>query len=121
MTDLVEFLRARFDELEAKAIQARDGERTAFVEADDDIVPLLFNEGKFDLPARMLREVERDRRIIDEHYPVYAEKACRRCSDFAAPGEILHAEPSPCLTLQLLALPYADHPAYRDEWRAKLT
>lgn len=67
MSDLVKPLRARLNELEAKALRARDGERTMHVDADDDIAPLLFNdEGEFDLPARVLRDVQAKRQIIDE-------------------------------------------------------
>lgn len=44
-------------------------------------------------PARVLAEVEAKRRMVDEH----GNGTCR--------------------TLRLLALPYADHPDYRPEWR----
>ncbi|MFD0687245.1 DUF6221 family protein [Actinomadura fibrosa] len=40
---------------------------------------------------------------------------CRTCH--VADGKITNDAGIPCLTLRLLALPYADHPAYRDEWR----
>jgi hypothetical protein len=65
-------------------------------------------------PARVLAEVEAKRRILDEHYPVDTGDriSCASC------GEI-HCcpEPWPCLTACLLALPYADRPGYRPEWK----
>lgn len=60
-------------------------------------------------PARMLREVEAKRRIIDEH----------DTRDWKV-GDRVHDcqwEQWPCNTLRLLALPHADHADYRDEWR----
>lgn len=57
-------------------------------------------------PARVLREVEAKRRILDEHYPVDP------CDAHDASARTI-----PCDTLLLLALPYAGHEAYREEWR----
>lgn len=66
-------------------------------------------------PARVLRQIETTRRIIDEHQPernyVYRDdgtRACGTCGDGTFEW--------PCLTLRLLALPYADHRDYRQEW-----
>ena len=58
-------------------------------------------------PARVLREVEAKRRIIEEH-PYAGAGKCETCDldrDW------------PCPTLRLLALPYADRSGYREEWR----
>ena len=108
MSDLVEFLRARLAEDEAWAHNP---------ECDQD-------------PARVLREVERDRRILDEHFGFLhpsgnPDRACRRCSDRRTDDDPLvhddrwlRLEPAPCPTLRLLALPYADHLDYRQEWEA---
>lgn len=56
-------------------------------------------------PARVLREVEAKRRLL---------AACAEYDDCPAgmsgSGLAYHVE-------ELLALPYADHPDYRDEWR----
>lgn len=121
MTDLIEFLRARLaqtEQLAQAAAAAQDGidagwvmcvlydpvtgskvagrnpsPRAAFVAIECD-------------PERMLAEVEAKRRIIDAH--VSGDALCDRCA----------GSPEDCPTLQLLALPYADHPDYRDEWRA---
>lgn len=54
---------------------------------------------------RMLREVEAKRRILDLHQRG-AFPDCRECgNDY------------PCVTVRLLALMYADHPDYDEEWR----
>jgi hypothetical protein len=102
MSDLVAFLRARLDEDEQAA---RDGDDACWhIDYCDD-------EGKryherFD-PARVLREVEAKRRILDEH-----GSGSDSCDAHDASMRSI-----PCDTLLLLALPYADHPDYREEWR----
>lgn len=60
-------------------------------------------------PARVLREVEAKRRILELH--VFGERVCDQCSND------WHTEMRPCLTLRALALPFADHPDYREEWK----
>jgi len=61
-------------------------------------------------PARVLAEVDAKRRILD-HHPLSEWRvdppACATCNDME----------HPCHTLKLLALPYADRPGYREEWR----
>jgi len=95
-------------------------------------------------PARMAAEVDAKRRILDEHQPIWRTvewphdqngkgeaQACRRCQNAAytewhpkygeagvlPEGFITPYVLAPCTTLRLLALPYADRPGYRDEWR----
>jgi hypothetical protein len=65
-------------------------------------------------PARVLAEVDAKRRIIAGHHR--SGLACPRCSLGTEDGQIVF-ELDPCETLRLLALPYADHPDYREEWR----
>lgn len=82
-------------------------------------------------PARVLREVEAKRLIIALHVGDHDCVIMVRGtypSDwpaggaFGAPGQpwshpsVEHHEGGPCETLRLLALPYADHPSYRQEW-----
>lgn len=68
-------------------------------------------------PARVLREVEAQRRIIDEHKP-YALDAHDRHGAMVGCAVCEHADtPYPCRTLRLLTLPYAGHPDYLPEWR----
>lgn len=62
-------------------------------------------------PARVLREVEAKRRMLGIHRPYVPEpdQACLGCA-----GGIMF---SACPVIRLLALPYADRPGYREEWR----
>jgi hypothetical protein len=65
-------------------------------------------------PAWALAEVEVKRAILDVHNLNYeGSRECYSCSDKR--GDDI--EPYPCPTVRLLALPYADRPGYRDEWR----
>ena len=65
-------------------------------------------------PARVLAECEAKRRIVvDLHRPVTDGEGDWFC-DMLETG----AESNwPCETIRLLALPYADHSDYREEWR----
>jgi hypothetical protein len=74
-------------------------------------------------PARVLAEVAAKRRIVDEHWEPTSPfddwptstpgRHCPTCWD---QGERLHQR-FPCPTLRLLALPYAGHPDYLEEWK----
>ena len=88
-------------------------------------------------PVRVLAEVDAKRRILDEHPEVTTystdfagterievpEWACGRCADPTDGrsgidiGNGRWHEEFPCRTLRLLALAYADHPDYQQEWR----
>lgn len=109
---LVEFLTARLDEREQ--------------EARIRLADTISQYGMSELdPDRLLAEVEAKRRIVNEHYVFQdAVQACRQCSDKRAEDDpLVRADrwvtlvPGPCSTVRLLALPYADHADYRDEWR----
>lgn len=69
-------------------------------------------------PARALREIDAKRRIMECHESWVASNGdiiCGRCG-----REHIDGRPGghfPCQTLRLLALPYADRPGYREEWR----
>jgi hypothetical protein len=147
MDDLIAWLRAQLDDDERVAAAAHVGpwraERAAeSVYADESSVVLMPGpldgwatyvvppqvEGRDGIdpadaehiacwdPTRVLAEVDAKRRIIDEHgsYSGYGTHCdtCRHPTDDVAAGE-----PWPCPTLRLLALPYADRPGYRNEWR----
>lgn len=56
---------------------------------------------------RVLADFDAKRRIVDEHTEA-GTKWCPSCD----------GQDQPCTTIRLLALSYADHPGYRDEWRA---
>lgn len=97
--DLVEFLRARLDEDEERArfVQRERGDRHEIESwrlSCHDEYDLLCIE-----PSRALAEVAAKRRIIDE-------------GDDRYDGADEHWR-----VLALLALPYADHPDYDEEWR----
>jgi hypothetical protein len=128
VTTLTEFLLARIAEDEERARRAADVDGAAELLA---ALPTPLFEGlRAAFPARVLAECEAKRRIVAEHemttiretttakgtyhWPAY----CRRCTMDGEYADISR-EPreEPCVTLLALALPYADHPDYRDEWR----
>lgn len=135
---LITFLRERLDEREARAKAASRFHPTPWrldpavettmetgrwVAAANDEGVLVANG---DAPARffadndpafVLADVEAKRRIIEAHQslwrsgraPEHIGPACKTCSS--------QVEGWPCTTLRLLALPYAGHPSFREEWR----
>ena len=62
-------------------------------------------------PARVLAECEAKRRIVELHSSQQGMRYgyCEQCWDGNTPL------PYPCLTLRILAQPYAEHPDYRVE------
>jgi hypothetical protein len=72
-------------------------------------------------PARVLAEVEAKQILLDDHSSIHVvvDGYCAREG-----GECTHAGEAwcpwhgieNCLTLRALALPYAGHPEYREEW-----
>jgi hypothetical protein len=64
-------------------------------------------------PARVLREVDAKRRLVDEHRS--RGDRCRVCT--AEANGHWRRLLAPCPTLMFLAVAYADHPVYRGEWR----
>lgn len=127
MDDLVQFLRERLDEDEAAARAAADAERAdTWTTLPESYGGVLDGTGTRSLavgygnvmapetaghiarhdPARVLAEVEAKRRVVE------------RCT--AVQGLLLDdftAEHLADEVLALIALPYADHPEYREEWR----
>jgi hypothetical protein len=65
-------------------------------------------------PARVLREIDAKRQIAEQHRPVGYGNVCLSYCHTRTPSE---PQTWPCLTLRLLALPYAGRPGYREEWR----
>jgi len=135
MDDLIAFLRARLDEDAELALaagaelgpdwryDAEHGWVRAVREGDgiatghqDHLEPEHGQHIARHDPARVLAEVEAKRRIIDE-CAYWIDKINSSATDkYPYPnlperGEVV----LPVLTL--LALPYADHPDYRDTWR----
>ncbi|TDD79004.1 DUF6221 family protein [Actinomadura rubrisoli] len=60
-------------------------------------------------PARVVAEVEVKRRLLDLHTRSNGTGVCQACGESVREGG--------CTTLRLLAMPYADHPAYRKTWK----
>lgn len=121
MSDLVTWLRAQLDEDERVAQAALDLDREVYP-------PPRFSvryewarhtrhaSGGWGVgyaagapsPAPVLRQVDAMRAIVRLHQPEPGQHP-----DFC--GHDLRE--MPCPTLRALALPYADRPGYRDEWR----
>lgn len=129
---LAEFLLARIAEDEAMARTAGKPDTSGETlhgytvsAAEDEGAPDAGVEliARFD-PARVLAECEAKRKIVEVHetiaafYPgctIETDPCCEVCSGGGEyPGSF------PCKTLRLLAAVYADHPDYRDGWRAEL-
>jgi hypothetical protein len=78
-------------------------------------------------PARVLAEVEAKRSIVIWHRAVQTDRFIHPDGSSAGTLEVCHTCDAnstdadwpdfPCLTLCYLALPYASHPDYREEWR----
>lgn len=121
--ELIAFLRARLDEDEQWALECGGAPWSAPIPgmvhvdakaiADNKlalgklgyVATVLHEEDRRHIarhdPARILREVESKRRIIDQHIGYYG----------TGDDEFL-----PVQVLRLLALPYMDHPDYREAW-----
>ncbi len=70
-----------------------------------------------------LADVEAKQRILELHHPseqtIDGKAVCARCVDPDAWNvtRLPDEEVYPCETVRLLALPYANHSSYRQEWR----
>ncbi|MER7126764.1 DUF6221 family protein [Micrococcus luteus] len=123
--DLITFLRARLDEDEQVARRIKATRHGALIAAPGDgLLPSAFEI----CGDRLLADAEAKRRIVDMHANDGGDcSTCGRSSREENPGAYLRDEaemmevwrpaPWPCDTLRLLALPYASHPDYRQEWR----
>lgn len=145
--DLVAFLRARLDEDARIACWAEEGAgqswEARFTDhlkehmglAETGCSPV-FVDGFLDVafgaaehaarhdPARTLAEVEAWQQLVKMHGRAVLRDGggaqhfdtttvCRSCE----PNHQFPKLSWPCPTLRVLALPYADHPDYREEWR----
>ena len=100
MSDLIAFLRARLDEAQAAA------------EVDSTVPEPSFKAGTtwpFIAPSFRLADIEAKRQIIDEAEGQVRLAAQANTWDNWRDGWLR--------ALRFLALPYADHPDYRQEWR----
>lgn len=145
MDDLIAFLRARLHEDEELARQAEQVGGAPSWDRTADVLLLpglqtrrrLADRGVPDAlqgaveahaarhdPARVLAEVDAQRRIVELHEPVTLRagggaayfdttQVCRSCE----PPKQFPETAYPCATIRLLALPFAGHPDYRNAWR----
>ena len=126
MNDLVAFLRARLDEDEQAARDAPreldSGEWPFWRDVDDesDADATDAYRDRFP-PARVLREVKAKRQIVELHphayWPSKKGKPHLYCQTCDVEDGVIGGDDGFCLTLRLLALPYADHPDYDESWR----
>lgn len=118
MTGLADFLLARIADDEVAADLERWHQLPDYLQGrgEWEIRPWEASESfGLDIPdARIAAECEAKRRIVELHHR--SGVSCPRCSLGDEDGEVVY-EVDPCGTLKLLALPYGDHPDYRDEWR----
>ena len=112
MDDLVQFLRDRYDEDERVVRDANTspemvtGIPRSYVDA-----PMSRHISRFADPARVLRETKAKRALLDRFLP-----------DAASADEQINEEWHADSTLAddllcTMAMSYADHPDYREEWR----
>jgi uncharacterized protein DUF6221 len=120
--EFLRFLKARLDEDDERA------QRAAELWNDEDWRPEwedlpdeVFAHARNHDPARVLREVEAKRRIIELHphgyWPRRKGKPHLYCETCDEEDGVIGGDGLFCPTLRFLALPYADHPAYRAEWK----
>lgn len=85
------------------------------IQADEDFAR---TESEEDPPLAWavfrLAECDAKRRIIAEHSVVYVPPPG---SPYPVNDSCPVCDQLPCLTLRLLALPFADRPGYREEWK----
>lgn len=103
MDELVAFLRARLDEDEARSWSVHDVAKCDALLYEEDMADAARRDPDCDCgyPARVLREVEAKRAIVDE---------CNAMDDEGLTPGLRSAVVS-------LAAVYGDHPDYRQEWR----
>ena len=143
-TNLVQFLRDRYDEEAALAAsgetwsafdESTQGTRRVDVDHSFERVVACTRAWRGEHiarhdPARTLREIEAKRQVLKEY-----TKAAETMEELAVRRERLKASGQDVFmtemerasaihkrdvlhgVLQILALPYSDHPAYRQEWR----
>src|SRR5690242_1162971 len=115
MSDLIEFLLARIAEDERVVRYASVNAHQPTLHLDTNGYPVMD-------PARVLAECEAKRRIIAalDMTPCPCQRA-ERCvihdASAGPPALERYVDPVTDDVLAALALPYADHPDYREEWR----
>lgn len=117
--DLVKFLRDRYDEEAAEALAAEKRTTTTrrMIQGqwvEDTIQPPEWRRSAWS-PARVLREIEAKRQVLDLHREIDDPQEMQ---DYCTTCEVTGDYPYyPCMTLRLLALPYSDRPGFKESWR----
>jgi Family of unknown function (DUF6221) len=127
--DLIAFLAARVGARQALIMQAVNKAKAGEVMNRGETKVAVeqkirgLTDLELDVVNQMINEIEATRRILLAHrttvsekvpgFPLYgSEYWCETCH---VPAD--EAGSNWCLTLRLLALPYADHPEYSERWR----
>lgn len=116
MNDLVAFIRTRLDADQQVAKQAaepfRHGDRTGLNGLHSQLTNHVLRHNS----ARVLAEVAAKRRILERHPGATNVDECPGCGA-NLDGTWRTPPGSLCPEQVDMALPYADHPDYRQEWR----
>jgi len=114
-SDLVAFLRARLDEDEKAAADARDDVESWWQDpAQDSPAELHIVRHS---PERVLREVEAARRVLDMWQDPDTIEESINYAVSSADYQIASADTVDRI-VRVMALPYAAHPDFRPEWTA---
>lgn len=111
MDDLVQFLRDRYDDeaAEARAAEKRTTTTRRMIQGqwvEDTVQPPEWRRSAWP-PARVLAEIDAKREVLR------LASAARDYHETFMSGFAAEMEKA----LRLYAVPYADHPGYRDAWR----
>lgn len=114
--DLVTWLHQQLDKDERSAWDSTEpflfGDRTGM----QGLHPQIRTYFRRWVPARIHAEIAAKRAIIDRHNPGHG----LYCAECRLDGNPHLMARWPCWYMRVLALPYADHPGYRQEWRPEL-
>ncbi len=120
MDDFLSFTRARLDEDKQVALGAME---PGYFYADGHTSNVLtfLERWNPDDPRQVLAEIESKLQMLDLHtpaVPLNPSYGCPTCWEGAEDGGPMRV---PCPTLRLIAVAYAGHPNYQQEWRPSPT
>lgn len=136
MEDLVRWLNTQLDEEQQEAEEAlrrttTTRRRIGGQWVEDTVQPPEWRRSVWD-PARVLREINAKRSVVELHKPIpdptppFRDVDGFLCSVCTAGGAMYDQQRGvlftdltvfPCATLRLLAAVYADRPGYQESWR----
>lgn len=126
MEDLAAWLTAVWDEEERLARLAGgdrwilDGSIVHESHPSREVVDWVYDEADEHIvahdPASVLARIAADRAILELHGVAWNAEVCTVCHHPHEDGETLDNDAWPCLTVRLLASPYADREGFRSEW-----